>query len=195
MPPPRSTWKQAERDAAALVGGVRTPLSGSNSRHNTQSDAICGNPKRKPKPDPPYLCMLPAWLYLETKRSKAYEKLLKEWDYLRLRASCGYQFELEVLCGDRAFVLWHGTTWAERPNVMRDSPSHVVQVPVRENSATVGLWKDAKQKATKEGREHAVLAFRWHGRKGIFLFTPWTLQQLVIDHTQKVYQTKTLEAK
>lgn len=36
----RQTWKAAERRIAALFGVRRTPLSGSNSGHDTSSDTL-----------------------------------------------------------------------------------------------------------------------------------------------------------
>ena len=36
----RSTWKQFERAVASFFGTRRTPLSGSNSGHNTNSDTL-----------------------------------------------------------------------------------------------------------------------------------------------------------
>ena len=49
-----TTWKSSERQAAALIGSNRTPLSGSNSRHNTNSDSLHDK------------------IYLETKRDLKY---------------------------------------------------------------------------------------------------------------------------
>lgn len=36
----KATWKAAERRIAALFGSKRTPLSGSNSGHDTSSDSL-----------------------------------------------------------------------------------------------------------------------------------------------------------
>ena len=36
----RSTWKKLERRVCAKFGGRRTPLSGSNSQHDTSADCI-----------------------------------------------------------------------------------------------------------------------------------------------------------
>ena len=36
----KNTWKQFERDVAALFGTKRVPLSGSNSGHGTNSDTL-----------------------------------------------------------------------------------------------------------------------------------------------------------
>jgi len=36
----RNTWKRFERIVASFFGSRRTPLSGSNSGHNTQSDTL-----------------------------------------------------------------------------------------------------------------------------------------------------------
>lgn len=36
----KNTWKQLERDICKKFGAKRTPLSGSNSGHNTSSDCI-----------------------------------------------------------------------------------------------------------------------------------------------------------
>lgn len=53
-------WKQVEREVAFYLGGRRTPLSGMNSQHNTSADVIgC-----------------PAWMYVEVKWDKKYDKSL-----------------------------------------------------------------------------------------------------------------------
>ena len=48
----RSTWKKLERRVCAKFGGLRTPLSGSNSQHGTSADCIDSNYP---------------WLYIEIK--------------------------------------------------------------------------------------------------------------------------------
>lgn len=60
-------WKQVEREIAGYLGGRRTPLSGSNSQHNTTSDVIgC-----------------PTWMYVEVKWDKQYDAFfLKYYDLL-----------------------------------------------------------------------------------------------------------------
>lgn len=35
-----SSWKRMERDVADFFGSTRTPLSGSNSKHDTESDTL-----------------------------------------------------------------------------------------------------------------------------------------------------------
>ena len=52
MPTDKSTWKRLERRVCAKFSGKRTPLSGSNSMHNTSADCI--------ETDYP-------WLYIEVK--------------------------------------------------------------------------------------------------------------------------------
>lgn len=52
MPTDKSTWKRLERRVCAKFGGRRTPLSGSNSQHDTSADCIETNYP---------------WLYIEIK--------------------------------------------------------------------------------------------------------------------------------
>lgn len=170
------TWKAVERKVAALFGGIRTPLSGSNSKHDTQGDVIRGDSKRAKDPDPPHLCLFPKWLYVETKRNKAVQLLYRVWDRERKKDKVtrpGYildVFHPDHEMGVSDYVFFALEDFLDSPPYDYGcGPWHGVH-SLRKNSAIMNLFKDTEKKASAEKRRVPVVAQKIHNRKGTFVF-------------------------
>lgn len=183
------TWKQSERDSASLFGGVRVPLSGSNSRHRTQGDVMPGDPDR----DPPWLTVFPsAWLYVEAKRLKGVQKVWRQWEERRAARDRGGLFRLRVLDGSTWFLFLNATAWRDRDESYEPHWMDVGMVTVHRRSAIRTLWLDSDRKAHAEGRRTAVVAQRVHGRPGIYLYlreSDWALVHPVLK-TVRAYEQR-----
>ena len=168
-------WKQVEREVAGYLGGKRTPLSGSNSQHNTSSDVIgC-----------------PLWMYVEVKWDKTYDKFFTLY-YDNLAANLILQFNyyglpLYVFRFDTWYKKWgaspnsisgnaikgtqhsnikHGMSPSWQPDLIYtlDSPNRVFNLYTQDT-----IPKCAKEGAL--GRKCSFQFHRMHGRRGLYCVT------------------------
>jgi len=168
-----------------MFGGVRTPLSGRNSKHQTSGDVIRGDPGR----DPPWLCLFPEdRFYIEVKRNRLYEVLLKAWGETRESLKMDWRFCLAL--GDT--TLFHVEEWlSAESDPLPDAYSPLAYRKRR--SALGGLFEEVEGAAAREGGKVPVVALRWHNRRGIFLLVRQKDVGRVLDYLRGVRECKDKE--
>lgn len=141
---PTGTWKVTERAAAALFGGERVPLSGSNSGHGTSADV------RK----------VPSWLYIEVKRKLAHNHF---WHPIL----CYLQQGLVIRTSWEGFTIYLFRV----DTFMKVRGMHIeadLNMSFRENSVVLGQYLDTYKQAQREGRDATILIYRIHGKHGLY---------------------------
>jgi hypothetical protein len=141
--PPNKTWKSTEYQIAALLGGKRTPLSGSNSGHHTSSDVL-GLPDR---------------FYIEIKRRKAYTTFFTPYiEHLKR----GRHF---VIPGTNLIFFW----LSPKGEFEKNPSSYLSPSNPNRTRAIKSLFEATQKLGLHEGRSIPILIFRGHSMKGFFV--------------------------
>lgn len=159
-----NTWKTTERQSAALFGGRRVPLSGSNSGHKTSADVMD----------------VPKWLYVECKRRQMHntfwlQKLKGKGvtliEYLRegnvVTADCDpfrlYFFRVDLFMKE----------WGQHINVSD------CEYKFKKTARPITQYGIEYLKAKREGRDATILIYRVHGRLGLYAIADnYTVERL-----------------
>jgi len=141
------TWKQFERDLAKLFGGRRVPLSGSNSGHDTRADLM-------------FRLDGPSWMYIEAKRSKAYNKFgIDNYDEFTDDKFWVWKFSGRVLC---FFSLQFLVKQCKEPTLYLVERMGVV--PELKNLRRVAiLYLKTAELASAEAKSCTLVCLRLHG--------------------------------
>jgi hypothetical protein len=147
----RSTrWKGIEAEAASYFGGTRVPLSGSNSRHGTSSDALG----------------VPPWLYLEAKRDKRYHSFF--YPYYGSCIANNSVFIFNTSCGEVCLFCLNKVAV---PVTLEYVDTGIDYEEKKVVPQAIQLFEEGLFKCKAEGREVLLLAFKIHALYGIYCLT------------------------